>query len=106
MAGRFPTPFDTVLDSGLLHVFDPAARARYVAQLAAITAPGGEVMVLCFSNRQPGTWGPYRLSEDDLHAAFADGWRVKSIEPATFAQADQASAVPSAEAWFARIRRH
>ncbi len=105
LADHVTKPFDTVLDSGLLHVFDPMARARYVAQLGAVTAIGGEVMLLCFSDRQPGTDGPYRLSREDLHTAFVDGWHVASIEPARFVGADLPDVSPSAEAWFARIQR-
>ena len=50
--------FDTVLDSGLFHVFDDDRRAKYVSSLAAVVRPGGHVLLACFSDRQPGDWGP------------------------------------------------
>jgi SAM-dependent methyltransferase len=50
--------FDTVLDSGLFHVFDDEDRARFVAELTAATPIGGRYHMLCFSDRQPGTLGP------------------------------------------------
>ncbi len=47
--------FRTVVDSGLFHTFDDEERRRYVTSLAAATAPGARLFVLCFSERQPGT---------------------------------------------------
>lgn len=38
--GSLEERFDTVLDSGLFHVFGDDDRARFVASLAAVTAPG------------------------------------------------------------------
>ena len=50
--------FDTIVDSGLFHVFDDASRARYVASVHAALRPGGHLYLMCFSDRQPGDWGP------------------------------------------------
>ena len=50
--------FDTVLDSGLFHVFSDADRERYVKGLAAAVKKGGTLHILCFSNEEPGTEGP------------------------------------------------
>jgi SAM-dependent methyltransferase len=92
--------FDTVLDSGLFHVFDDERRARYVSALAAVVKPGGSLLLACFSDRQPGEWGPRRIRQGDLRQAFANGWVVESIEPARFqTNLDP----PGAEAWLARI---
>jgi SAM-dependent methyltransferase len=74
--------FDTVVDCGLYHLFDDDDRVRYVASLAEVVRPGGRCYVLCFSDRQPGDWGPRRVSEAELRTSFADGWRVDAIEPA------------------------
>ena len=68
--------FDTVLDCGLFHVFDDEDRARYVESLAAVLAPGGRTYLLCFSDLQPGDWGPRRVRREDIEAAFVDGWAV------------------------------
>jgi SAM-dependent methyltransferase len=75
--------FDTVLDCGLFHVFDDDDRARFVASLAGAVAPGGRYYMLCFSEQQPGDWGPRRVTQDEIRASFsADaGWQVDSIEP-------------------------
>jgi SAM-dependent methyltransferase len=73
--------FDTVLDCGLFHVFDDDDRARFVSNLASVVPPGGRYHMLCFSDRQPGDWGPRRVGQDEIRAALADGWRVDSVDP-------------------------
>jgi SAM-dependent methyltransferase len=73
--------FDTVLDCGLFHVLDDGERDRYVNSLAAVVPPGGCYHMLCFSERQPGDWGPRRVTQDEIRAAFSEGWEVESIEP-------------------------
>lgn len=73
--------FDTVLDCGLFHVFDDDDRPRFVDGLRASLSAGGWYYMLCFSDRQPGDWGPRRIREDEIRSAFADGWTVEAIEP-------------------------
>jgi len=74
--------WDTVLDCGVFHVFEDDDRAAYVRSLAAAIEPGGRYFMLCFSDRQPGDVGPRRVSQAEIRGAFADGWRIDSIEPA------------------------
>lgn len=88
--------FDTILDCGLFHVLDDAERERYVGGLAEVVAPGGRVHVLCFSDRQPGDWGPRRVTSDELRAAFSAGWAIESIDPAVI---DLAWDAGGAAAW-------
>ena len=76
--------FDVVIDSGLFHVFDDDSRARYVTSLASVLRPGGRLYLMCFSDRQPGEFGPRRVSQDELRAAFADGWSISAIQADTF----------------------
>jgi len=94
--------FATIIDCGLFHVFGDADRATYVAGLAATTYAGGRVHILCFSERQPGTWGPRRVTEAELRAAFADGWRVEAIQPDRFETNNDG---PPVEAWLATLIR-
>ncbi len=61
--GALGMAFDTIVDSGLFHVFDDADRRRYVASLAAALTPGGRYFMLAFSDEQPGTWGPRRIRQ-------------------------------------------
>lgn len=73
--------FDTVLDCGLFHVFDDDERTRFVESLASVVPSGGRYHMLCFSDRQPGDWGPRRVTQGEIRASFADVWVVDSIEP-------------------------
>jgi SAM-dependent methyltransferase len=76
--------FDTVIDSGLFHVFTDEDRRRYVEGLATVLKPGGRLFLGCFSEEEPGTQGPRRVSKEELHAAFAEGWFIESIEPSRY----------------------
>ena len=100
-----PGSFDLVFDSGCFHVFNDVDRERYVDALRAATASGSRLMLLCFSDAEPGDWGPRRVRRVELEAAFAHGWTVESIESAVFVLADLPSAPPSVQAWFARFTR-
>ncbi|MGA2932619.1 MAG: class I SAM-dependent methyltransferase [Acidimicrobiales bacterium] len=95
--------FDTILDSGLFHVFDAAARTRYVTALQAVLRPGGHLHLMCFSDRQPGDWGPRRVTEGELRAAFGSGWRIDSLTPDRF-DINPGLGTPTAEAWLADLR--
>jgi SAM-dependent methyltransferase len=100
--GNLGQSFDTVVDSGLFHVFDDADRARYVASLSTAVAPGGTYLMLCFSERQPGDWGPRRVTEAEIRASFAEGWTVESVEPVTM----DVNILPEGVAgWLSSIRR-
>jgi SAM-dependent methyltransferase len=94
--------FDTVLDCGLFHVFGDHERGAYVSSLRAVISPGGRYFMLCFSDRQPGDWGPRRVTGDEIRASFADGWRVESIEPAVL---DITIDPDGAQAWLSVITR-
>ncbi|MEV7040729.1 class I SAM-dependent methyltransferase [Amycolatopsis sp. NPDC051061] len=96
--------FDTVLDCGLFHIFDAQDRAAYVAGLGTVLRPGGRYFLLCFSDRQPaGNWPwVHRVSQADITSAFADGWHIDSIEPATI---DITTDPDGIRAWFAAMTR-
>lgn len=96
--------FATVLDNGVFHVFDDADRARYVASLAAATRPGGILYLHCFSDQMPGDDGPRRITQAELRAAFADGWRVLDIEATRIDVRPEYRPEP-AYAWLATIVR-
>ncbi len=75
--------FDTVLDCGLFHIFTDDDRTAFVNALRSVVRPGGRYFMLCFSDQQPGDWGPRRVTRDEIIASFADGWRVEEVEPST-----------------------
>ncbi len=95
--------FQTVIDSGVFHVFETTEEvARYVASVHAVLEPEGVLHLMCFSDQEPGTWGPRRVSRDELRSAFAVGWVIESIEPAEFTVNRPMEA---AKAWLVRCRR-
>jgi cyclopropane fatty-acyl-phospholipid synthase-like methyltransferase len=96
--------FDTIVDSGLFHVFDDAARVHYVTALHAALRPGGRLHLMCFSDRQPGDWGPRRVTEGELRAAFCAGWRIESLTPDRF-EINPGLGTATAEAWLADVVR-
>jgi cyclopropane fatty-acyl-phospholipid synthase-like methyltransferase len=96
--------FDTIIDSGVFHTFSDEDRPRYVASLAAALRPRGTCYLMCFSDRQPGGFGPRRVTQDELRAAFSDGWRVDSIVADSF-DLNPIEGNTRAEAWLATIRR-
>jgi SAM-dependent methyltransferase len=94
--------FDTVLDCGLFHIFSADARAQYVASLATALRPGGRYFMLGFSDRQPGDWGPHRLTRDEITAVFTNCWQVDSITRATIDINPDPAGV---HAWLAALTR-
>jgi SAM-dependent methyltransferase len=94
--------FDTVFDCGLFHVLDDDERERYVGSLAEVVPPGGLYYMLCFSDRQPGDWGPRRITQDEIRVAFSVGWEITTIESAVIdLNWDPAGAL----AWFVAATR-
>ena len=105
----WPERFDNVIDSGLFHVFSDEDRRPYVEGLATVLKPGGRLFLMCFSDEEPGTQGPRRISKKELHDAFAEGWSIESIEP-TRAEIrsdlkDLSFSEGGPKAWFAVVRR-
>jgi cyclopropane fatty-acyl-phospholipid synthase-like methyltransferase len=101
--------FDNVIDSGLFHVFSDEDRLRYVEGLATILKPGGRLFLMCFSDEEPGTQGPRRVSQKELYDAFTVGWSIESIEPVQIEVRpdlkDFAFSAGGPKAWFVVVRR-
>jgi hypothetical protein len=64
---------------------------------------------MCFSDEEPGTDGPRRVSRQELADAFADGWVVESIRPVRFETNPEFTGFQFSEggpkAWFAVVCR-
>ena len=71
--------FDNVIDSGLFHVFGDEDRRRYVDGLATVLKPNGRFFFLCFSDEEPGTQGPRRVSRKEIGRA-----EERLLRPADF----------------------
>jgi cyclopropane fatty-acyl-phospholipid synthase-like methyltransferase len=106
---ELPIVFDSVIDSGLFHVFNDDDRRRYIEGLATVINPGGRLFLLCFSDDEPGTQGPRRVSRKEIEDAFANGWEVESIERSRFEVRPDFKEVVFSEggpkAWFVVVRR-
>jgi cyclopropane fatty-acyl-phospholipid synthase-like methyltransferase len=76
--------FASVIDCGLFHCFSDDDRRRYVRGLAHVLQSGGRLYLMCFSDAEPAGQGPRRVSRQELIDAFADGWKIDSIEPTQF----------------------
>lgn len=100
--GGLGRTFDTVIDCGLFHVFSDQDRERYVSSLASVMAPGAKLVVLCFSDLQPGDQGPRRVSKDEIRQAFKSGWQVQDIQPADLETNQEGDPV---KAWVSEIIR-
>jgi len=94
--------FDTVLDCGLFHVFEDSDRPNFVAGLRTCMPAGARYYMLCFSDHEPGDWGPRRIRQDEIRLTFGDGWLVEAIEASML----EITIDPgSARAWLASILR-
>lgn len=83
---EFGEVFDTILDCGLFHIFTDDERTRYIDGLCTVLKPGARYFHLGFSDREPSNWEQRRvrkLTQAEIAAAFKDGWRIGSIEPAS-----------------------
>jgi cyclopropane fatty-acyl-phospholipid synthase-like methyltransferase len=96
--------FSTIVDSGVFHVFSDEDRPRYVASVASALEPGGHLYLMCFSDKQPGDFGPRRVRQEELRDAFRNGWTVESITAGTF-EINPLASTTQAQAWLAVIRR-
>lgn len=109
MLGDWCERFASVIDCGLFHVFSDDDRRRYVGGLARVLELGGRLFLMCFSDEEPGTEGPRRVSQKELYDAFADGWQVESVQAVqvevnpAFTEVEFSEGGP--KAWFAVIRR-
>jgi cyclopropane fatty-acyl-phospholipid synthase-like methyltransferase len=81
---ELPIVFDNVINCGLFHVFNDADRKQYVKGLSFTLKSAGKLFLMCFSDEEPGTVGPRRVSRAELEAAFGDHWTIESIMPTRF----------------------
>jgi SAM-dependent methyltransferase len=107
--GDWAERFASVIDCGLFHCFSDDDRRRYVRGLSRLVRPGGRLFLMCFSDEEPGTDGPRRVSRQELYDAFTDGWEIESVQPTRIAVNPEFTEVQFSEggpkAWFAIIRR-
>ncbi|MBB5783222.1 class I SAM-dependent methyltransferase [Nonomuraea jabiensis] len=98
--------YATVVDTGLFHLFDGEARARYTAALHRACRPGARVHVLSLSDT-PTEGFPPGAGQADYRTAFGDGWHVEEIQAAPFTCLDPRDPLREVDVpgWLARVRR-
>jgi len=74
--------FDSIIDSGLFHVLSDTERPLFITNLAAVLSPGGTYFMLCFSDLEPGTYGPRRVTQAEIRGSFERPWRINYIKSA------------------------
>lgn len=93
--------FDGVIDRGVFHTLPPENRPTYVATVDRILRPRAHLHLKCFSDKEPGDWGPFRLSRRELRSYFRERFEILSIAEAVF----QGNVAPHPQALIASFRR-
>jgi cyclopropane fatty-acyl-phospholipid synthase-like methyltransferase len=99
---RLNRNFDTATDSGLFHTLSDEDRPVFVDNLAAVLSPAGNYFMLCFSELEPGGYGPRRITKREIQDSFQDGWSVNYIRPAIF---ESRTRTEGSRAWFSSISK-
>lgn len=92
--------FDTLIDSGVFHVFDDGQRVHYVKSLGSVLREQGIYYMLVFSDQEPLGYGPRRISQLEIQEAFRDGWDIQQIREARM---EQNLSKKWAQAWLVSI---
>jgi cyclopropane fatty-acyl-phospholipid synthase-like methyltransferase len=99
---RLNRKFDIATDSGLFHTLSDEDRPVFVDNLAAILSPGGKYFMLCFSELEPGGYGPRRITQVEIRESFRDGWSINYIREAVFESRTRAE---GPRAWLSSISK-
>jgi len=94
--------FHTIIDCGLFHGFTDDERPIFVESLTSAIYPDGKYFMLCFSEHEPGSYGPRRVTQAEIRAAFCKGWKINYIREAEFESTFGAEGV---KAWLSSITR-
>jgi cyclopropane fatty-acyl-phospholipid synthase-like methyltransferase len=99
---RLDRKFDTVTDSGFFHTLSDDDRPLFVDNLAVVLSPAGKYFMLCFSEHEPGGYGPRRVTKREIQDSFQNGWSVNYIRPAVFESHTRAG---GSRAWFSSLSK-
>lgn len=98
--------FESVIDSGLFHIYDGKEREQYVRGLANVLVHGGRLFLFSFADCAAAPGGG--VSRQAMHEAFADALEIESLD---YADGEMNPNFPHPEQldglkmWFAIIRR-
>ncbi|RMF85695.1 MAG: class I SAM-dependent methyltransferase [Nitrospirae bacterium] len=103
LATRLTGPFEVVLDRGCFHVLPRERFGDYAAAVHRLLAPGGWLLLKCFSHEEQRPEGPpNRLAPEAIRATFEGRFRVERIDRTHFpARGDE----PPPRALFCRLAR-
>lgn len=76
--------FNTVVDSGFFHALPDKKRPVFVESLASVLNSEGKYLMMCFSEHEPGSWGPRRVTQAEIEETFQQGWVIDYIREARF----------------------
>lgn len=76
--------FDIVIDSGLFHAMTDEERPDFAQQLHRVLKPGGKYFMLCFSDKEPGDYGPRRISKAEIESTFTPLFDIIYIKDSAF----------------------
>ena len=78
--------FDNAVDSGLFHTFNDDERISFAWEIARVLAIGGKYFMLCFSDKEPTSWGgPRRITKQEIEATFSPLFNINYVRDAYFA---------------------
>jgi ubiquinone/menaquinone biosynthesis C-methylase UbiE len=76
--------FDVVIDSGLFHAMTDEERPVFARQVHRVLRKGGKYFMLCFSDEEPGEYGPRRISKMEIKHTFTPFFKIIYIKDAFF----------------------
>jgi len=94
--------FDTIIDSGLFHVFSNEARDKFVSNIHHALCIGGTYLMICFNENEPPGWGPRRVTREEIKNVFINGFTINYIKEAEF-QTNRPQG--SAKSWLSSITK-
>ncbi|MFO7967808.1 MAG: class I SAM-dependent methyltransferase [Archaeoglobaceae archaeon] len=72
--------FEFVNDKGCFHVFGPEDRKGFAVEVSRVMKGGGRYMMRCFCDKQPGDYGPYRISREIIIDTFSSLFEIDDIK--------------------------
>ena len=94
--------FDTVIDIGLFHDYSDLEKKIFANSIAQALKKGGQYHMLCISEREKGSFGKEKVTQDEIRSIFSKGWEIRSIKDARL-EANLENGWCSA--WLASIKR-
>lgn len=71
--------FDFVNDRGCFHAFAPEYRKWFADEVSRVMKARGRYLLRCFSDKEPGDWGPHRISRQEIRNTFSDLFEICSV---------------------------